>query len=452
MTTPTDRLTTDLFRAYMDARKHKRNTVNQLRFEMDFEHNLFELAALIRNRTYRVGRSVCFIVNKPVKREIFAADFRDRVVHHLIYNYVDPLFERKLIRDCYSCRKGFGTSDGIERIGRHIRAVTNNHTTSAWVLKLDIQGYFMSIDRGLLFRKVEKTVRSGGLDRELTDMVMFLLREIIFNDPAADCTMKSDRGQWSDLPPSKSLFHSPEGCGLPIGNLTSQMFSNLYLAEFDHFVKRELKMQHYGRYVDDLFFLHPDRYLLLHVRDRVTEYLKENYGLTVHPKKIYLQPLEHGVVFLGAHIKPHRMYVRRRTLGQMRTAIREADRRLLQHGEEIPDVKLLCDLRSLVNSYFGYTGAFKSHRVRKELWEACKGFQKYFSCGGDYRKIKIRKGYGAIDAWYREHPDERPLPTDDTSPRLTFDAPFPTEDDPFVPDIPLSREWIFDSAAPLPFG
>jgi hypothetical protein len=407
MTTTPDRLTTDLFRAYMDARKHKRNTINQLRFEMDFEHNLFELAAEIRNRTYRVGRSVCFIVTKPVKREIFAADFRDRVVHHLIYNCINPLFERKLIRDCYSCRKGFGTSDGIKRLGHHIRSVTDNHTRSAWVLKLDIQGYFMSIDRSVLFRKVEKVVLSGGLGEESTDRMIFLLREVVFNDPTADCTIKSDRELWSDLPPSKSLFHSPAGCGLPIGNLTSQMFSNLYLADFDHFVKRELKMEHYGRYVDDFFFLHSDKELLLLVRDRVTKYLDENYRLTVHPKKVYLQPLEHGVIFLGAYIKPHRMYLRNRTLGLMRGAMLNADRRLLEHGWKIPDVKLLNEFLNLFNSYFGYTGAFKTHNVRKELWNAYKGFKTYFYCSGGYRKVKIRKGYRAIDGYFRENPSTK---------------------------------------------
>jgi hypothetical protein len=147
--------------------------------------------------------------------------------------------------------------------------------------------------------------------------------------------------------------------------------------------------------------------------------------LTVHPKKIYLQPLEHGVVFLGAQMKPHRMYARSRTLGKMRSAIREADHRLLEHGEAIPDVKLLCDLRSLLNSYFGHTSAFKTHTVRKELWEACKGFQRYFSCSAGYRKVKIKKGYGSIDAYYREHPDEMPPATDDLFPP---DMPFPDMD------------------------
>src|SRR5574344_1894039 len=121
-------LLTDVFRAYYDARTHKRNTLNQLRFEMNLEGNLVELYRDILEGRYRVGRSVCFIVNKPVKREIFAADFRDRVVHHLLYNYLSPLFEPSFIDDSYACRKGFGTLKGIERIEHHIRSCTENFT------------------------------------------------------------------------------------------------------------------------------------------------------------------------------------------------------------------------------------------------------------------------------------------------------------------------------------
>ncbi len=296
-------LVKDVFRAYFDARKNKRGTDNQLEFEIDFEHNLFELAYDIQNETYTVGRSICFIVNNPVKREIFAADFRDRVVHHLVFNRINSLVERKLIRDCYSCRTGLGTSDGVERLGHHIRSVTNNHTREAWVLKLDIKGYFMSINRQLLWERVEKILtdaKNKGRGSRI-DETLYLLRLVIFNDPTRNCVIKGDPKDWAGLPPSKSLFHSPPGCGLPVGNLTSQLFSNIYLSDFDNWVKRELKMKHYGRYVDDFFFLHRRKEVLLDVRDRVSDYLTNTCGLTVHPDKVYLQKVEQGVTFLGAH-------------------------------------------------------------------------------------------------------------------------------------------------------
>ena len=177
-------LLNDIFRAYYDARRHKRNTKSQLAFEMDLEHNLIELYEQIRDRTYRPSPGICFITEHPVKREIFASPFRDRVVHHLLFNYLAPLFECRMIHDSYSCRKGKGTSLGIERFEHHIRSCTRNYTRSAYILKLDLRGYFMSIDKRLLYSIIERTVgRKKGVadfDYELTD---FLLRAILFRNP-----------------------------------------------------------------------------------------------------------------------------------------------------------------------------------------------------------------------------------------------------------------------------
>jgi hypothetical protein len=127
----------DLFQAYYDARRNKRNTVNQLRFEIDYEHHLLELYEELVNRTYVVSKSITFIVNKPVKREIFAADFRDRVLHHLVYNYINPLIESQLIDDCYSCRKEKGTHYGIQRVTQFLKDCSCNYTRDCYILKLE---------------------------------------------------------------------------------------------------------------------------------------------------------------------------------------------------------------------------------------------------------------------------------------------------------------------------
>ena len=200
--------------------------------------------------------------------------------------------------------------------------------------------------------------------------------------------MKGSRDKWEGLPPSKSLFNSPEGCGLPIGNLTSQMFSNIYLADFDHYVKRTLKMKHYGRYVDDFYFMHNSKERLLEVKNTVTEYLKERYCLTVHPLKIYMQDVRHGVTFLGVHVKPYRNYVKKRTLGQIRNNLRIADHQLakLDRTKE-PDARKIDDMRSRFNSYFGYMGQFKTHGIRRQIWRESTGFSRYFRC--DRRLLKI---------------------------------------------------------------
>lgn len=148
----------DLFSAYEDARRNKRSTLNALAFEMEYEKNLLGLCAEIVSGTYRLRPSVCFIASHPITREVFAADFRDRVVHHLVYNYINPYFERLFIPDSYSCRPGRGTSYGIRRVDHFIRSCSHNYRKDCFILKLDIRGYFMAIDRAILYRKVENAL------------------------------------------------------------------------------------------------------------------------------------------------------------------------------------------------------------------------------------------------------------------------------------------------------
>ncbi|MEI6463042.1 MAG: reverse transcriptase domain-containing protein, partial [bacterium] len=227
----------DLFRAYFDTRKNKRSTANALAFEVDYENKLFALYEQIINRKYKIGQSICFIVYKPVQREIFAADFRDRVVHHLIFNYINPIFDEHFIKDSYSCRKGKGTSEGIKRVNHFIRSCSKNYQKDTWILKLDIQGYFMAMDRSILYRKIEERLRAfKNLDFDV-DLILYLIYEVIFNDPTKHCHMKGSSKDWDGLPKSKSLFFSQKDKGFPIGNLTSQLFGNIYLDELDHSIR-----------------------------------------------------------------------------------------------------------------------------------------------------------------------------------------------------------------------
>lgn len=231
----------DLFRAYFDTRKNKRTTANALAFEVDYEEKLFNLYEEIINREYKIGQSICFIVNKPVKREIFAADFRDRIVHHLIFNYINPIFEKHFIKDIYSCRIGKGTAFGIKRVDHFIRSVSENYQKDCWILKLDIKGYFMAIDRDILYKKIElklKAVENAEFD---VDLMLYLIRAVVFYMPTQNFRLKGKRQDWIGLPKSKSLFFSAKGRGFPIGNLTSQLFGNIYLDEIGSFGARKIR-------------------------------------------------------------------------------------------------------------------------------------------------------------------------------------------------------------------
>ena len=191
------------------------------------------------------SQSIAFIVNKPVKREIFAADFRDRVVHHLIINKLNPLFEKIFIHDSYACRKGKGTHFGIQRVDRFIRQCSHNYTQDCYVLKLDIQGFFMHINKTLLFAELQAFIEQKYLNADKA-LLLELCHKVIFYDPTQNCIIKSKRSAWQGLPPDKSLFHSPTQYGLPIGNLSSQVFANFYMNSFDHFIKHDLGIRYYG--------------------------------------------------------------------------------------------------------------------------------------------------------------------------------------------------------------
>ncbi len=195
-----EQLLIELFEAYYECRKNKRNTINALQFEVNYESNLIKLANQIYKSKYTPGKSICFVVNYPVKREIFAADFRDRVVHHYLINKLNPLFEKEFIYDSYSCRKKRGTLFGIKRVDKFIRSCSLNYQYDSYILKLDIKGFFMQINKDILFEKLQNFINQKytGVDKNL---IISLSKIIIYNNPTQNCIIKGHISDWKDLPP-----------------------------------------------------------------------------------------------------------------------------------------------------------------------------------------------------------------------------------------------------------
>ncbi|MDP2903352.1 MAG: reverse transcriptase/maturase family protein [Methylovulum sp.] len=353
----------ELFEAYFDCRSNKRNTLNALAFEVDYEANLLKLCAQINDGSYQPGKSIAFIVNQPVKREIFAADFRDRVVHHLIVSKLNPLFEKTFIYDSYACRTGKGTHLGIQRVDRFIRQCSQNYSTDCYVLKLDVKGFFMHINKTLLFAELQAFIEQKYLNTDKA-LLLELCQKIIDNDPTKNCTVKSKRSAWQGLPPDKSLFHSATHCGLPIGNLTSQVFANFYMNRFDHFIKHDLGIRYYGRYVDDFILVHQDKAYLKSLIPLIKTTLQEQLQLTLHPNKIYLQHYSKGVQFLGAIIKPQRIYIAKRTQGNFYMAIEKHNALVIEHK---PSKEQQAAFLSSMNSYLGIMKHYKTHQLRKRM-------------------------------------------------------------------------------------
>ena len=363
-----DQLYRDLCQAYLEARRHKRNKPYQQRFEADWENNIDSLCESLWSRTYKPLPSVCFVITDPKRREVFAAHFRDRIVHHLYFDYTHEMFERTFIQDSYSCIKGRGTHYGIQRLTNHIIKESCNYTKPCFVLKMDIRGYFMSIDRERLLAicldSLEKMShhRLGGCLparwEELIDLdfVRYLTTEIVMLDPTCSCRIIGKDSDWDYLPHDKSLFHSAKGCGLPIGNLTSQLFSNVYLNVFDQYMKRTLHCKHYGRYVDDFYVVSCNRDWLESLVPLISNFLLNHLGLRVHEGKTTILDVKKGVEFLGAYVLPYRTYLSRNTLERI-------DKKL----SDLENDKNDTSINNALNSYCGVMSHWQNYNVRKMM-------------------------------------------------------------------------------------
>lgn len=352
----------DLFQAYFDCRRSKRNTMNALAFETDYESNLITLCEELNTGTYFPGRSIAFVVTKPVKREIFAADFRDRVVHHWLINQLNPFFERAFIYDSYASRKGRGAHFGIQRANRFIRQCSANYTKDCYVLKIDIQSFFMRIDKTILLTMLYNFIEKHDIQDK--EFAFDLCKKIIMNDPTVNCLRKGTRSDWDYFPRDKSLFFAKPNCGLPIGNLTSQILANFYLNTFDHFIKHDLGMRYYGRYVDDCLLVHESHEHLKSLIPVMDDFLKTKLKLSLHPRKTYLQHYSKGVNFLGVTIKPNRIYMGKRTKGNFYDAITKHNQ-IASRGKPSKEEQaaFLCSM----NSYLGIMKHYDTYTLRRRM-------------------------------------------------------------------------------------
>lgn len=380
-----NQLLLDLYEAYKSARKNKRKTSDQQRFELNLELELVQLSKELYVRKYHPRQSICFIIRDPKQREVFAAHFRDRVVHHLYYNYTHKLYERFFIIDSYSCISGRGTHYGINRLVHHIRSASHNNQGNCYVLKLDIKGYFMHINRDLLHKHCQQMLdRSQKFYAAKLDfsLIRYLTTLFTLQNPVIGCKMQGQRSDWHGLPPSKSLFYSKEGCGLPIGNLTSQLFSNIYMNAFDQYMKRDLHCSHYGRYVDDAYVVSTDREWLRSIIPFIKNFLSSELKLELHKDKLKIDKARYGTQFLGAYIKPWRTYIAHSGGLRMKQKLLSMD--FLQ------EIKV-DTLQSRCNSYSGLLGHYSGWRVRRSLLCQSHAVFKYGYLGRSFHKFYLNK-------------------------------------------------------------
>ena len=361
-----DALMLDLYAAFICAKRHKAKKPYVLHFERNLKENIESLCDDLWTRRYKPEPSTCFVIQRPKKREVFAAQFRDRIVHHLYYNYTHELFERTFIQDTYSCIPGRGTHYGIERMTQHIRQESHNWQRPCYALKIDIRGYFMHINRLRLLdiataslTKMADHQANGGMKwRDVIDIdfILWLTHEIVLLDPTDGCRHVGSPSEWDDVDASKLMANAPADCGMPIGNLTSQLFSNVYMNPFDQMVKRLLHFMHYGRYVDDSATISSDRQRLTDAIPVMRDFLKDELCLDMHMGKTQIIDVRYGVEFLGAFIKPYRTYICNRSLSRIKQEA--ADVRHMGRGQAF----------RTVNSLLGVMSHYNSYNLRREIF------------------------------------------------------------------------------------
>lgn len=318
----------NLFQAWDEFKKGKRNKKDVQEFEFHLEDNLFGLYESLKNKTYKHGYYEDFYVIDPKRRHIHKAKVSDRILHHLLYTYLYQLFDKTFIFDSYSCRLEKGTHKAVKRLEQFSRKVSKNYARDCWALKLDIKKFFANVNHKILLSILEEKIEDQD--------TLNLLEEVIESFHSANL---ASQGQ------------ALQSCnGIPLGNLTSQIFANIYMNELDQFVKQKLKIKYYIRYADDFIILDSNKDNLYKYTSILVNFLDENLKLELHPNKIILRKLSWGIDFLGYIVLPH--YILPRTKTKKRII-----KRILK--ERISNQSL--------QSYLGYLKHANTYRLRENL-------------------------------------------------------------------------------------
>ncbi len=377
----------NIYRQYLNCRKNKRNTINALRFEYDLEENLAKLHEELEAQTYSPSRSVCFILKQPKLREIFAADFRDRVVHHILVDYLEKFWEPIFIYDSYACRRGKGTHRAVKRLQTFIRSASSNGNRRAYFIQLDIQGFFLHINKEVLYQIIAKRISD--------EKILWLARKVIFHDCTRDVIFKGNRDLLKKIPPHKTLFGTKNKRGLPIGNLSSQFFANVYLNELDQFVKHHLKARYYIRYSDDCVLLHEERERLLGWREEIREFLKDRLRLELNNKRQKLGLISNGIDFLGYIIMPDYLLVRRRVVNRLKAKLMQYQKRLKKEKDDyrvlIYDPTVLEKVMNTWASYMAHLKMANTYRLKEMLLRRFVWLGHLFQMDGE----KLKRMYEA---------------------------------------------------------
>ena len=332
----------NLFIAYLEARKGKRYRNEILDFTNNLEENLIDIQCDLIQKTYKIGKYKEFFVYDPKKRLIMALPFRDRVVQWAIYRVLNPLLDRRYIIDSYACRVGYGAHRAVDRLQYWLRYLSRRHD-KIYALKLDISKYFYRVDHDVLMSILRRIIADEDL--------LWLLETIIRTEDSKFGIKLGDHN-----------FTKERLCGvgMPIGNLTSQMFANLYLNELDQHVKHQLKVRYYARYMDDMIIFHQDKQYLWWLKDEIGTFVENKLHLSLN-NKTSIDTTNQGVDFCGYRVWPTHKKLRKKTALKMKKRLKHLQKAYANWRISFAEVN------ASVQSYFGLLEHCNSHRLFMKL-------------------------------------------------------------------------------------
>lgn len=366
----------NVYDAWLAAKARKSARPEVVRFTSLALDSVYQLTDELLTNSWKSAIAYRFVVTHPKGREVYAAPFQDRIVHHYLVRALEQIWEPKFIFDAASNRKGKGTHFAVSRLQKFMR----QHSGKGWYIQLDIQNFFHSINQNILLEILEKGIAKSGLSAEAKQHFWFISREIIQGFNPHTATQLASDNELKRVPIHKQLTNMPLGNGLPIGNLTSQFFANVYMNELDQFVKHKLKCKHYIRYVDDFILLSDDVVKLMRWEQQIRAFVSERLCIQVKPSAGPIK-LAKGADFLGYIVFPWHRLVRKRVVGQCRSKLNNWQQKYrikklhgwLFNGEHLAQIAAV---------YASYLGHFEqaNHTTLKQRCESDYPWVKWLPC------------------------------------------------------------------------
>jgi retron-type reverse transcriptase len=351
-----------LHRAWKAARRGKVPSANMMDFETRWADWLLHLQRQINQGAWKPRPSTCFIATKPKAREIHAPQFADRVVHHWLVPQLEAIYEPRFIQDTYANRKGKGSHAAVRRLQQFVRQVDSGQG-GGWYLQLDIHNFFNSIHRATLWQMLKPVLVRARVPEITMRAAHALLR---YPPVQAGTVVRASAAEIALVPAHKRLVNAPTGCGLPIGNLSSQFLANVYLDRLDQFVKHTLKAKRYVRYVDDFVLVHHDRAQLLAWQAQIEDFLARELRLSLKAGSL-LRPLRDGIDFLGYVVRPTHTLARRRVVVHARAAFADWESLHVRRGTIRATPEALQRIQATAASYAGHLRHANSRRLQASL-------------------------------------------------------------------------------------